>query len=146
VERFFVVDFFAVDLPRDLLDECFTDELFDRDDFALADRDFFVETLVQRTRVRLLRALRARIALVQRTGFGRVQPASSSARNAVGIASTGVGPSITARTAASLRSERMSAMIFAGRCALAACTRFVSSTTNISRSGSIQIDVPVKPV
>jgi hypothetical protein len=127
------------------LDECFTADFdFELRDFT--DFDFFVETLVQRTLVLLLRALRARIAFVQRTGFGLVQPSSSSARNAVGIARTGVGPSRTASTAASERSDRISAMIFAGRCAFAACTRFVSRTTNISRSGSIQIDVPVNPV
>ena len=115
---FFVVDFFAVALLREL-DECFTAD-FDLELRAFADLDFFDDTLVQRTRVRLLRALRARIAFVQRTGFGLVQPSSASARNALGIARTGVGPSITASTAASERSERTSAMIFAGRCAFAA--------------------------
>ena len=54
--------------------------------------------------------------------------------------------SVTARAAASARSARTSVITFAGRRARAACTRFVSSTTNISRSGSIQSDVPVKPV
>ena len=142
---FFVVDFFADALLREVLDECFAVDL-DFEDLERADLDFLVDTLVHRTLVRLLRALRARIALVHRTGLGFVHPSSVSARNATGIARTGVGPSITARTAASERSERTSAMIFAGRCAFAACTRFVSSTTNISRSGSIQIDVPVNPV
>jgi hypothetical protein len=115
VTFFLPVDFFALALLCDLLDECFTAELFDRDDFALAERDFFDEIVVHRTRLRLLLALRARVALVQRTGFGLVHPSSSSARNALGIASTGVGPSITASTAASERSDRISAMIFAGR-------------------------------
>ena len=54
--------------------------------------------------------------------------------------------SVTASAAASARSARTSLITFAGRRARAACTRFVSSTTNISRSGSIQSDVPVKPV
>lgn len=45
----------------------------DRDDFDdLARTDFVVE---HRTRVRLLRADRARTSLVQRTGFGLVHPA-----------------------------------------------------------------------
>ena len=44
------------------------------------------------------------------------------------------------------RSARTSLITFAGRRARAACTRFVSRTTNISRSGSIQSEVPVKPV
>jgi hypothetical protein len=121
-----------------LADDDFDFALRDREDFAFVDL-----VVAQRTRLLLLRAVRARIAFVQRTGFGGVQPISASARNAFGIASTGVGPSITARTAASDRSDLTSAMILAGRCAFAACTRFVSSTTNISRSGSIQIDVPV---
>ena len=96
------------------------EELFDFDDLDFAERAFVVFVEVQRTRVLLLCALRARVALVQRTGLGAVQPTSASARNADGIASTGVGPSITARTAASERSDRTSAMIRAGRCAFAA--------------------------
>jgi len=139
---FFALDFFAVDF-FDFADECLADEAFDFAERDLDDRAFVVLVVVQRTRLRLLRAVRARMAFVQRTGFGAVHPTSASARNALGIASTGVGPSITARTAASERSERTSAMILAGRCAFAACTRFVRSTTNISRSGSIQIEVPV---
>ena len=54
--------------------------------------------------------------------------------------------SVTASAAASARSARTSLITLAGRRARAACTRFVSSTTNISRSGSIQSEVPVKPV
>ena len=110
----FTVDFFALALAVEL----FAEELFDftdveRDDFAFDDF-----TDVQRTLLRLLlRALRLRTAFEQRTatGFGRVHPSSASARNADGIASTGVGPSSTASTAASERSDRTSAMIFAGR-------------------------------
>lgn len=105
------VDFFALDAVR------FDDELFaltdlERDDFAFDDF-----TDVQRTLLRLARELRLRTAFEQRTatGFGRVQPSSASARNSDGIASTGVGPSSTASTAASDRSDRTSAMIFAGR-------------------------------
>ena len=99
------VDFFALDAV------CVEDELFDFTALCFDD-DF---TAVQRTRLRLL--LRLRAAFEQRTGagFGRVQPNSASARNADGIASTGVGPSSTASTAASERSDRTSAMIFAGR-------------------------------
>ena len=143
---FFTVAFFFAEVDR----EDFALALFeDFDDFE--DRAFELLALTvfadaQRTRLRLLRAVRPLTALVQRTGLGLVHPAWSSARKEAGIARTGVGPSITARTAASERSERTSAMTFAGRCAFAACTRFVSRTTNISRSGSIQIDVPVKPV
>ena len=111
---FLAVDFFAVAFRLLLLEECFAVD-FEREDLARADFDFFEETVVHFTLLRLLRALRARVALVQRTGLGLVQPSSSSARNAVGIARTGVGPSITARTAASERSDRISAMIFAGR-------------------------------
>ena len=118
---FFAVDFLAVEcLTVDFFALAFAvlaDELcaltdLERDDFAFDD---FTE--VQRTLLRLLRALRLRAAFEQRTGagFGRVQPNSASARNAVGIASTGVGPSSTASTAASERSDRTSAMIFAGR-------------------------------
>jgi hypothetical protein len=130
---FLAVDFFAVEcLTVDFLAltlERFADALFDLTAFDLADFDLadfdFTDfecdfTAVQRTLLRLLRELRARVAFVQRTAFGVVQPTSASARNALGIASTGVGPSSTASTAASERSERTSAMIFAGRCALAA--------------------------
>lgn len=116
------VEVFA--LAEDDFDERAFDDFaaddFDLDDFDFAERAFVVLVDVQRTRVLLLFALRARIAFVQRTGFGAVQPTSASARNDEGIARTGVGPSITASTAASERSERTSAMIRAGRCAFAA--------------------------
>jgi len=86
-------------------------------------------------------ALRAR---VERKG--RFQSSALSARKLAGIASTPVGSSITASTAASARSLRTSAMTLDGRLARAACTRLVSRMTNMCRSGSIQSDVPVKPV
>ena len=62
------------------------------------------------------------------------------------MSSTPPSSSVTASAAASARSARTSLMTFAGRRALAAWTRLVRSTTNMSRSGSIQSDVPVKPV
>ena len=114
-----MVDFFALEV------ECFSDELLafalrDFDElFDFAERDLDALVDVKRTRLRLLLAQRARIDFVQRTGSGG-QPTSASARNADGIAITGVGPSTTASTAASDRSERTSAIIRAGRCALAA--------------------------
>jgi hypothetical protein len=140
VEAFFALARFVLDFREEIDDFFFDDELFDLADFAFTD---FV--VVHFTRLLLLRAVRLLTALLQRTGtgFGRVHPISASARKAFGIASTGVGPSMTASTAASERSDLTSPMIFAGRCAFAACTRFVSSTTNISLSGSIQMDVPV---
>ena len=123
---FLTVDFLTVDflaLAFFELDECLAEVTFDFDDFDFAERaDFDLDdfTAVQRTRVRLPCAPRTRLAFVQRTGFGAVQPISSSARKALGMARTGVGPSITARTAASERSDLTSAITFAGRCALAA--------------------------
>ena len=77
---------------------------------------------------------------------GLFQSTARSARNDAGIAATARFSSVTARAAASLRSWRTSAITLAGRLALAACTRFVSRITNISRSGSIQSEVPVNPV
>ena len=74
---------------------------------------------------------------------GRFQPAALSARNVRGMAITFSGLSTTDATAASARSARTSEITLAGRRARAAWTRFVSSRTNICRSGSIQIDVPV---
>ena len=53
------------------------------------------------------------------------------------------GSSVTAIAAASVRSARTSAITLAGWRARAAWTRFVSRTTNISRSGSIHNEVPV---
>ena len=70
-------------------------------------------------------------------------PTMRSARKLAGMVSGPSGASITASAAASVRSLRTSLITFAGRRALAACTRLVSRITNISRSGSIQIDVPV---
>lgn len=90
------------------------------------------------------RLLLARDALLDR--FGRdtlFQPLALSARKDDGIATASSGLSVTAAAAASARSARTSEMTFDGRRALAACTRLVSSTTNMSRSGSIQSEVPV---
>ena len=94
--------------------------LADFDDFALRLASAAHAT---RARARLARVdfPRRDFAAEHRTGLtGRFQPISRSARNASGIASTGVGPSITASTAASERSARTSEMIFAGRRAFAA--------------------------
>jgi len=113
---FFFTEFFFEDTAErfDFADALLAD--FDRDDLlAFDDLPRTVLVVAQRTRVRLLRAVRPRTAFEQRTGFGRVQPIRSSARNASGMARTGVGPSITASTAASERSDRTSAMIFPGR-------------------------------
>ena len=81
--------------------------------------------------------------LLRATRTGRFQPTALSARKVVGIERMFSGLSITAAAAASARSARTSEMTLAGRRARAAWTRFVRSSTNICRSGSIQIDVPV---
>jgi hypothetical protein len=94
-------------------------------------------------RADLARRLRAER---ERVYSGRFHPTARSARNDRGMLSIPCSESVTARAAASARSARTSLITFAGRRARAACTRFVSSTTNISRSGSIQSEVPVKPV
>src|SRR5512140_561984 len=73
----------------------------------------------------------------------RFQPFLASERNDAGIAMVCEGSSVTATAAASVRSARTSAITLAGWRARAACTRLVSRITNISRSGSIQRDVPV---
>src|ERR1035437_30938 len=91
------------------------------------------------TRMALARTVR----LVRR---GRFHPTARSARNDAGISATARFSSVTARAAASARSARTSAITLDGRRALAAWTRFVSRMTNMSRSGSIHIEVPVKPV
>jgi hypothetical protein len=86
----------------------------------------------------------ARRALAFLVRLGAVfQPLALSARNVAGIATASVGSSVTAAEAASARSARTSEITFAGRRAFAECTRLVSSTTNMSRLGSIQSDVPV---
>jgi len=152
----FAFELFAAELfVEDFDPEGFDAELFDVDDFgfaadALLD-DAFVPLLLADAFAfdedALLRAARARAALLARAlRVGRFQPTALSARNVRGIEMTLSGLSTTAAAAASARSARTSEMTFAGRRARAACTRFVSSNTNISRSGSIQIDVPVKPV
>ena len=127
------------------------DELFDDDGFAadafpddvvlfFADADDFELGFFEATALPLwLRGLRA-------VRTGRFQPAALSARKVRGMAITLSGLSTTEATAASARSARTSEITLAGRRARAAWTRFVSSSTNICRSGSIQIDVPVYPV
>jgi hypothetical protein len=100
---------------------------------CLADRDFALEwepfarrdasAQLTRARDRLLRTAFPRRAFiaVQRTGrTGVFHPISRSARNASGIDSVGIGPSITASTAASDRSARTSAITFPGCDAFAA--------------------------
>lgn len=113
VACFFADDFFADDLEDEwLLLECFAFDERDFEDFDDADDVEWRFTVVQRTRLRRLECERI---LLQRTAGGAVQPTSASARNDSGIASTGVGPSRTARTAASDKSDRTSAMIRTGR-------------------------------
>src|SRR5688572_31990370 len=76
-----------------------------------------------RARLRLARVdfPRRDFSAEQRTGLTTVfQPISRSLRNALGIASSGVGPSTTASTAASDRSARTSMMILPGWRAFAA--------------------------
>ena len=83
---------------------------------------------------------------VRRPRNGRFQSSATSARKLTGIASTPPGSSIMASAAASDKSLRTSAITLLGRLAFAACTRLVSRMTNICRSGSIQMLVPVNPV
>jgi len=109
--------------------------------FAVDFEDFedFEATLLDDVGFRLF----AERDLLRATRTGRFQPTALSARNVVGIDRIFSGLSITAAAAASARSARTSEMTLAGRRARAAWTRFVRSSTNICRSGSIQIDVPV---
>jgi hypothetical protein len=152
VVGFFAVTFFFDDEAFDALARDFDDEDFDalaRDFEALAlDFEALAFDLLLRAeraddRADLARRLRAER---ERVYSGRFQPTARSARNDRGMLSIPSSESVTARAAASARSARTSLITFAGRRARAACTRFVSSTTNISRSGSIQSEVPVKPV
>jgi len=69
-------------------------------------------------------------------------PSARSARKEAGMFRIW-SESSTESAAASARSARTSAITFDGRRARAAWTRLVSRTTNICRSGSIQIEVPV---
>jgi hypothetical protein len=69
-----------------------------------------------------------------------------SARKASGISKGPLGMSMTAREAASLRSDRTSEMIRRGCNERGAWTRLVRRMTNMPRVGSIHIDVPVNPV
>ena len=131
-------DFDAVALLELFLAELDLAELF----FEALDVVFFAVLFLERLDV-LLRAEDLLRDDLPRVTSARFQPIASSARKAAGIARTPVGPSRTASTAASARSARTSEITLAGRLARAACTRFVRRITNISRSGSIQMDVPV---
>src|SRR3954469_20513905 len=123
----------------------------DQDD---EERFFFAEVALRALALLLARArARAAAARLARDAFARetftsglFHPTARSARNDLGMSSGPPRMSVTASAAASARSARTSLITLAGRRARAACTRFVSSTTNMSRSGSIQSDVPVKPV
>ena len=121
LEDFFDLLLLAFELFALLL---LADELFEERDFA--ERELFAlfaSEQLTRARVRLLRTAFPRRALsaVQRTGrTGVFQPISRSARKASGIDIVGIGPSITARTAASERSARTSAITLPGCDALAA--------------------------
>jgi hypothetical protein len=131
---FDAVDFDAVDF--DAVD-------FDAVDFA---GDFFAVAFELEpfdAALRVAVGLRLRAERDRATRVGRFQPTALSARNVRGIERMFSGLSITAAAAASARSARTSEITFAGRRARAAWTRFVSRRTNIWRSGSIQIDVPV---
>src|SRR6185503_3971879 len=87
-----------------------------------------------------------RLERADRDRTGRFQPTARSARNVAGIAIRSPSESRTESAAASATSARTSAMTLEGRRARAAWTRFVSRMTKRLRSGSIHIDVPVKPV
>ena len=142
VDDFVEADFFAVLLELEPADDFFAEGLevdpFEADAFPeLAERFFAV--LVDDVAFRPL----AERDLLRAERTGRFQPTALSARNVCGIEMTLSGLSITAAAAASARSARTSEMTLAGRRARAACTLFVSSRTNICRSGSIQMDVPV---
>ena len=139
------------DLPFD--DDAFEDVVFAADEAALFDEDDLADEALpeeltlgfaddfelgffEADDLLWLRDLRA-------TRTGRFQPVALSARNVRGMAMTLSGLSTTDATAASARSARTSDITLAGRRARAAWTRFVSRSTNICRSGSIQIEVPV---
>ena len=135
-------DFFALTLDFEDFEDF--EDFADFDDravaFDFALRDARAERDDRAADLERLRAERERVYT------GRFQPTARSARNDAGMLRMPVCESVTASAAASARSARTSLITFAGRRAFAACTRLVSSTTNISRSGSIQSDVPVKPV
>jgi len=131
-------------VEADLLLDDFFAATFDFDDFEdLADAFDFAARDARAERDDLARRLRAER---ERVATGRFQPTARSARNDAGMLRMPSSESVTASAAASARSARTSLITFAGRRAFAACTRLVSSTTNISRSGSIQSEVPVNPV
>lgn len=148
VVGFFVVTaFFFDDEDFDALALDLDELAFDFDavafDFEALAFDLMLRAERADEREDLARRLRAER---ERVDSGRFQPTARSARNDLGMLRMPRFESVTARAAASARSARTSLITFAGRRARAACTRFVSRTTNISRSGSIQSDVPVKPV
>ena len=131
-----------------------TGELTGEVELAVLDADFFAPAFFAFAAAAFLlaaaaaafllaAAARARDALVLRRGAAVFQPLALSALNDAGMAMARDGSSVTEAAAASAKSARTSEMTFDGRRAFAACTRFVSSTTNISRFGSIQRDVPV---
>ena len=136
--------------------EALEPELFDADDFAVDDADgfaadfdavaeglFAVDFEPELFDDDALAECDVRPRDLRATRTGRFQPVALSARNVRGIEMMLSGLSTTAAATASARSARTSEITFAGRRARAACTRFVSSRTNVWRSGSIQIDVPV---
>ena len=135
-EALLVVAFLAVEL---FAVELFAVELFVVDfpavDFFAVDVFFFA---VLRDEPRALDFDRPEREAAARTGAS-----GRSTRSATGSGCTPFGSSSTARSAASARSARTSEMTRAGCRAREAWTRFVRSTTNMSRSGSIQMDVPV---
>ena len=82
-----------------------------------------------------------------RTSGAGFQPVAKSARNSGSPSTvTATDGAVTAHAEASARSARTSEITRSGRRARDSKTRLVSSTTNMSRSGSIQIDVPENPV
>ena len=152
---FFAVDFAAVDLDFDddfeddfeddfdaLAEDFDLDEDFALDFDALADfEDFDFEALDVLPRDG--RAEPRPLFFFERDDVERERLCGRSTRSETGSARTPFGSSSTATSAASARSARTSEMTLAGWRAREAWTRFVSSTTNMSRSGSIQIEVPV---
>ena len=72
---FFTVAFFFAEADREDLAFALLEDLDDLDERAFDVLDLTDFVVAQRTRVRLLRAVRPLTAFVQRTGFGLVQPA-----------------------------------------------------------------------
>ena len=137
------VDFTVVDFAE--IDFAVVDDFPEALDVAVLTAAGFFLRAAARFAAADLRA-RADALLVRRPRNGRFQSSATSARKLTGIANTPPGSSITASAAASDKSLRTSAITLLGRLAFAACTRLVSRMTNIWRSGSIQMLVPVNPV